>query len=130
MKKNTRILITVLSLVFVIVAMLFCWRTFSPKASVGDKTIGITVAYDDVEKEYTIHTSETYLRGALDQNKLIAGDESEFGLFVKAVDGRTVDDSKQEWWCFTKDGNDVMTGVDSTPIADGDHFEITLKVGY
>ena len=25
---------------------------------------------------------------------------------------------------------DVMTGVDSTPVADGDHFEITLKTGY
>ena len=43
---------------------------------------------------------------------------------------RTTDEAKEEWWCFTKDGEDVMTGVDSTPVADGDHFEITLKTGY
>ena len=40
------------------------------------------------------------------------------------------DATTEEWWCFTKDGEDVMTGVDSTPVADGDHFEITLKTGY
>ena len=42
----------------------------------------------------------------------------------------TVDDSKQEWWSFTKDGQMLETGVDTTPIADGDHFEITLTAGY
>ena len=43
---------------------------------------------------------------------------------------KAIGEAKEEWWCFTKDGEDVMTGVDSTPVADGDHFEITLKTGY
>ena len=30
----------------------------------------------------------------------------------------------------TKGGADVFTGVESTPIADGDKFELTLKTGY
>ena len=57
-------------------------------------------------------------------------EESQYGLYVKTVNGVTADEAKEEWWCFTKDGEDVMTGVDSTPVADGDHFEITLKTGY
>ena len=40
------------------------------------------------------------------------------------------DDANQEWWCFTKGGESVNTGVDSTPVADGDAFEITFTVGY
>ena len=66
----------------------------------------------------------------MEQEKLIAGDESEYGLFVKTVDGRTADDAKQEWWCFTKGGETLMTGVDDTPIADKEKFEITLTVGW
>ena len=69
-------------------------------------------------------------RGALEEQKLIQGTESEFGLFVTTVNGVTVDDSQQQWWRFSKGGEVLMTGVDSTPIADGDAFEITLTTGY
>ena len=44
--------------------------------------------------------------------------------------GVTADDANQEWWCFTKGGEMLETGVDSTPIADSDTFEITLTQGY
>ena len=70
------------------------------------------------------------LAGALEQAALIAGEEGEYGLFVKTVDGVTANDANQEWWCFTKGGETLETGVDSTPIADGDTFEITLTQGY
>ena len=62
--------------------------------------------------------------------RLIAGDESEYGLFVKTVDGETADDANQEWWCFTKGGEMLMTGVDDTMIADGEQYEATLTVGW
>ena len=52
------------------------------------------------------------------------------GLFFYTVDVETVDDANQEWWCLTKGGESLMTGADSTPIADGDQFELTLTVGY
>ena len=75
-------------------------------------------------------TDAEFLRQALEEQKLVEGEESQYGLYVKTVNGVTADEAKEEWWCFTKDGEDVMTGVDSTPVADGDHFEITLKTGY
>lgn len=46
------------------------------------------------------------------------------------MDGYTADESAQEWWCLTKGGQSVNTGVDSTPIADGDAFELTLTTGW
>ena len=101
-----------------------------PETTQGDKSVTVQIAYDDVTKSVNIDTNAEYLRAALEEKNLISGDESEFGLFVKVVDGRTADDAKQEWWCLTKGGETVMTGVDTTPIADGDTFEITLKTGY
>ena len=79
---------------------------------------------------HTITTEAEFLRGALEQEGIIAGEESDYGLFVTTVDGVTADDSLEQWWCFTKGGESLATGVDSTPIADGDTFEITLTEGY
>ena len=132
MNKKTKLISTIGVVVLVVLIAVFALfhETLMPKGEKGDKTISVSISYDDKSREFSINTDEEYLRGALEQEKLISGDESEFGLFVKIVDGRTADDSKQEWWCFTKGGETVMTGVDDTPIADKDKFEITLKVGY
>lgn len=105
--------------------------TSSVVSEVAKKQVNIEIVFKDgTKKTETISTDAKYLRGALDEAKLVSGKESSTGLFVKTVAGYTVDDSKQEWWCFTKGGAAVMTGVDTTPIADGDKFEITLKTGY
>lgn len=93
------------------------------------KNITVTVVHKDgSEKEFPIETEEQYLRGALDS--LIDGEESEYGLYVLTVDGETADESNQEWWCLTQDGEMTSTGVDGIEIADGDHYELTLTVGY
>ena len=78
---------------------------------------------DGTQKDFTISTDSENLRGALEQEGLISGDESEYGLYVTTVDGETADSSLNQWWCFTKDGEMLMTGVDDTMIADGEHYE-------
>ena len=101
------------------------------EAQTGAKTITVDIVMPDGTTDtVTIQTDAEYLRGALEQEKLVEGEDGPYGLFVKTVNGYTVDDSKQEWWCFTKGGEALFTGVDDTPIADGDKFEITMTVGY
>ncbi len=103
----------------------------SSGGSGGDKTITLQVVHGDgTTKDFQVETDKGNLREALEQENLISGDEGEFGLFVKTVDGETVDDANQEWWCLTKGGEMWTNGVDSTEIADGDVFEFTLTVGY
>lgn len=103
----------------------------SSAVSVAAKAITVKVVHKDgSEKEFPIETEAENLRAALEPDGLIAGEESEYGLFVKTVDGETVDDANQEWWCLTKDGEMTDTGVDDTKIADGDVYTFTLTVGY
>ncbi|ROR31923.1 uncharacterized protein DUF4430 [Mobilisporobacter senegalensis] len=129
--SNKKIWIGIVSLILAIGILFAIYTNFSPKGVAGNKNIVVEVVVpDQVSKEYRINTDEEYLRGALEQEKLIEGTESEYGLLVTVVDGIKADDSKQEWWCFTKDGGQLNTGVDSTPIQDGDHFEVTLTEGY
>lgn len=89
-------------------------------------TITLTVTGPDgTSKEHTVNTdSSKNLRQALEGAGLISGDEGPYGLYVKVVDGITADyDIDGSWWGLYKGGEMLMTGVDSTPIADGDHFE-------
>ena len=100
-------------------------------AQTGDKNIIVVVVHkDESKKEFQINTSAETLRAACEEQKLIAGDESEYGLYVKTVDGETADDGAQEWWCLTKGGEMSMTGVDDTMIADGEQYEFTFTVGW
>lgn len=129
--SNKKIWIGAISLVIVIGILISIYNVYSPKTVVGDKNIVVELIIPDQKsKEYKISTDEEYLRGALDQLNLIQGSESEFGLLVSTVDGIKADETQQEWWCFTKEGGQINTGVDMTPIEDGDHYEITLTVGY
>ncbi len=129
-KKTKGIVIAAVLLAVLIAAAALVFVFTRPDTVAGDKTITVQIVYDNVNKSVVIDTDAEYLRGALDEKQLVAGDESEYGLFIKQVDGRVVDDSKQEWWCVTKGGETVLSGVDTTPIADGETYEITLKVGY
>ena len=68
--------------------------------------------------------------GCLKQEGLLDGEDGPYGLYVLAVDGETVDESEQEWWGYTKSGEQVNYGVDTCPIADGEHYEFTLNIGW
>ena len=130
-KSNKKIWLAVAALVVAVAVVLGIYFVTRPAPQQGGKTITVQVVLLEGEpSDFTIQTDEEYLRGAMESIDLIEGSESEYGLFVTTVNGVTVDDSKQQWWCFTQDGEMLMTGVDTTPIADGDHFEITLTEGY
>lgn len=130
-KTNKKgLIIGLIALVAAVAVLLGIYFATRKPTAAGQKSIGVEIVNNEGKTERDITTEAEYLRGALEQEKLIEGNESEYGLFVTTVDGVTADDSKQEWWCFTKGGATLETGVDSTPIADGDHFEITLTTGY
>jgi hypothetical protein len=134
MKQNKNLsksLITIGLFALAVVIMLVVYFKFKPEGTQGSKEIVVEVAIPEEDtKEFTLHTDAEFLRQALEEEELIYGTESEYGLFLTEVNGRVVDDTKQEWWCITKDGEDVFTGVDEIAIVDGDHYEITLTVGY
>lgn len=104
---------------------------FRPTPVTGEKEITVQVVHgDQSEKSFVYNTDAEYLGEVLLDASLIDGTEGPYGLFVTTVDGETADESKQEWWCISKDGEMTQTSIDTTPIADQDQFELTLKTGY
>ncbi len=67
---------------------------------------------------FEIHTDKTTVGDALLELGLIAGDESQYGLYVKTVNGVTLDYNKDgKYWAFYENGEYAMAGVDTTTIA-------------
>ena len=130
MSKKTKI-IAVAALAVLVIGAIAAYAVLSPKAVAGDKNITVEVVHaDGSSKEFNILTDEEYLGGALRQENLVEGEEGEFGLYIHAADGETADEAQQQWWCCCKDGEMLMTGVDDTPIADGEHYELVLNTGW
>lgn len=92
----------------------------------GAKTLLIEVKADDKSITFTINTDKETVGEALATHDLISGEQGAYGIYIKQVNGITADYSKdQSYWSLTKDGQYMMTGVDSTKFNDGEHFELT-----
>lgn len=74
-------------------------------------------------KSFTVHTDETVVGKALLDAGLIAGEDSDYGLYVKTVMGITLDyDTDGKYWAFYVDGAYAMSGVDQTELTAGSTY--------
>lgn len=128
MKGNKKTLFAAAVLVIAAALMLGLWYFTKPQPLAGDKTIVVEVVHaGEQSREFTYRTDAEYLGEVLLAEQLVEGEQGAYGLFITTVDGETAQESLRQWWCVTKSGARVDTGVDSTPIADGDHFELTMS---
>lgn len=128
MRGNKKTLFAVAALAVVAALMLGLWYFTKPETQAGDKTVVVEVVHGDGNsREFTCQTDEEYLGALLLEEELAEGEEGAYGLFITTVDGETAQDSLRQWWCITKGGERVDTGADTTPIGDGDHFELTMS---
>ena len=80
----------------------------------------IAVDLDGNSTHYMIKTDKETVGEALVENGLIAGDDSEYGLYVKTVNGITLDyDKDGKYWAFYEENTYANQGVDQTPITEG-----------
>lgn len=78
------------------------------------------------------YTSDAQTVGeALLAEGLISGYDSEYGLYVTTVNDVTADwDTENSYWAFFINGEYAMTGVDSTPITEGDVYSFVKTISY
>lgn len=97
----------------------------------GEKSFTLRVIHGDgSEKTFQVTTKKDTVGEALVEAELIAGEAGPYGLYVTTVDGESADQAKEQWWCMTKSGDSVNTGVDSTQVEDGATYEFTFTEGY
>ena len=135
--KKIGIAVSIVAVTVVAVAMIFF---FAPKGAFSEKNIAtenatavekaITIEVVDSSKKsvvYDVTTEAEFLRGAMDDTEGLeySGDESQYGIMVKTVNGELADyDKNGAYWSFTVNGEYSNHGIDTQPINDGDEFVI------
>ncbi len=83
---------------------------------------------DGSSSSYLISTDESVVGDALLALGLIAGEEGQFGLYVKEVDGIVADyEQNGTYWAFYIDGEYAVSGVDTTAIVAGSTYEFRVE---
>lgn len=96
----------------------------------GETSFPFTVVdADGTETNFLINTDAATVGEALLALGLIAGEDSEYGLYVKEVNGITADwDVDQSYWAFYINGEYAMTGVDATEITPDTAYQFVKTV--
>lgn len=129
--KNRKTWIAVIAVVLVVVLALAASFALKPKGTDGTKNITVTVVHKDAsEKVFTYATNEEFLGAALVAEGLVEGESSDFGLMITKVDGEEASwDADQSYWALYIGEEYAQTGADSTPINDGDSFQLVYTIG-
>ncbi len=124
--KNKKIIIAVIALVAVIGLLLGIYFGTRETPQEGSKTITVTVVHSNQEEEtFTYHTDEEYLGPVLLAEGLVEGEQAQYGLYIKAVDGeQAIYEIDNAYWSLYIGEEPAMTGADSTVIHDGDTFKL------
>ncbi len=95
----------------------------------GETTFPLTIT----DKEGTsikieVKTDKTTVGDALIELDLMDGEDSDFGMYVKSVNGITADyNTDGVYWAFYIDGEYATTGIDVTEITEGTAYELRVE---
>ncbi len=91
----------------------------------GSKTLVVEIKAGDQSVTFTVKTDKSTVGEALLEHELIDGEEGQYGMYIKSVNGIVADfDIDQTYWAFYIDGEYAMTGVDTTEITDGAVYKL------
>ena len=140
MKKITALLLALL-LAFTVILLPSCgdddtatdpWdsATYKEDATVGEGTKTFTLevcAYDKTIK-LTVKTDKATVGEALCALNLIEGEDGDYGLYVKKVNGILADyDEDQTYWAFYINGEYAVSGVDTTVAVSGATYKLSRE---
>ena len=100
-------------------------------ATLGEGAHSFTLEITDADGKTitaTIHTDAETVGEALSKLEIVQGEDSEYGLYVKTVNGITADyDVDQTYWAFYIDGEYAQTSVDMTAVNDGSVYKLAVE---
>ena len=83
----------------------------------GKNTVTVEVKAENQSVTFTVNTEMDTVGAALLEHKLVEGDQGDYGLYVKKVNGITADyDLDKAYWAFYVNGEYAQSGIDSTKI--------------
>ena len=89
-------------------------HSVSVKVEIGDRSVTLTVKSD-----------KDNLADMLTESGLVEGDNGEYGLYIKKVNGVSADyETDGAYWGLNKDGEPSAVGASFITVKDGEHYEL------
>ncbi len=83
---------------------------------------------DGNKKQTEIMTNRKYVGDVLQELELIKGEQGDYGIYIKEVDGIVADyDVDGTYWAFYVNDELSMTGADQVEIVDGDVYSFRVE---
>ena len=97
----------------------------------GSKTFAAQIVdLDGTAISFTVKTDKTIVGEALQELGVLQGEEGPYGLYIKAVNGKTLDyDKDGAYWAFYVDGAYATAGVDETDIVETGVYLLKAEKG-
>ena len=106
-------------------------RLYGEDCALGEGATQFELTVADAEgKEivFDISTDQTTVGAALQELALIEGEEGDYGLYIKSVNGIIADyDANGTYWAFYINGEYAMSGVDVTEIEEGAAYALRVE---
>ena len=124
--KNKKLVIAAIALAVVIGLMAGVWFATRPETEAGSKAYTVTVVHKDGSvKDFSYRTDKEYLAGALLEEGLVSGEDTQYGLTIITVDGEeAVWATDNAYWAIWIGEEMAMTGASETPVYDGSSFKL------
>ena len=91
----------------------------------GARSVDVEVKAGEKAVTFTVNTDKDTVGEALLEHNLIDGDQGEFGIYIKTVNGIVADyDVDKSYWAFYIDEEYATSGVDTTKITEGAEYQL------
>ena len=129
--QNKKTILIAAALLAVIAILAGVYLITRPETVQGAKTITVTVVHKDgTSKNFTYHTDEEYVGAVVTKAGLITGEQGDFGMYIKVVDGESaVYEIDKAYWAFYEGEEYAMQGIDLTPAIDGGVYKLVYTLG-
>ena len=134
MKKNQKIIISVVVVVALIAVLLGVYTFFKPKETTGSKEYTVNVVdAEGTTVTYNGTTDAEYLSELMDElveegDFSYVGEAGEYGLYITTINGITADYTDGAYWSIYVNGEYGQYGADSQPVTDGDEYSFVYEV--
>ena len=97
----------------------------------GEGAVAFQLTVTDAEGNeslFEIHTDKKTVGEALVELGMVEGEDGEYGLYIKTVNGVTVDyDTDGKYWAFYVNGEYATKSVDQTEVTEGASYALKVE---
>ncbi len=130
-KKHAKLSLALLAFVALIGLFAGLYLSSRPDTTPGDKSVTVEVVHkDEVSRTFHFQTDKEYLGDLLLSEGIVKGEQGQFGLYIREVDGERADfDLDKAYWALFVGEDYATQGADVTPLQDGDSFRLVYTLG-